>query len=189
MPQRNIFDETADVIRGFLSLNAAQQALHQYAWQLGTICELIKHTHSIVIEKLEAIEEADSLSKASAVVDELESSALTDSFRANGLCDIFQGFGTSLRKIVTPGSSERSNLPISSQQQYVWLDFCDLLESREREVASLYANRIQELGNLLSRKHAPELSELRNLATQAKNVLTSQLADFDSLAGQFQQLV
>src|SRR5205823_5322095 len=99
MPQRNIFDETADVIRGFLSLNAAQQALHQYAWQLRTICELIKHTHSIVIQKLEAIEEADSLSNASAVVDELESSALTDSFRANGLCDIFQGFGTSLRKI------------------------------------------------------------------------------------------
>ena len=190
MPQRNLFDETADVIRVFLKLNRSQQTLQKYNWQLGAICDLIKHTHSIVVDKLEAIEATDSFDEARALVAQLESHPLTESFRANGLCDIFQGFGYALRKVIAPGPGGGIGASVSTAQQVAWDGFCESLENREREVASLYADQIQELGDLIRRRDtAPKIEDLQAAARAAKHVLTTQMADFDSLATQFQRLL
>jgi hypothetical protein len=191
MPQRSLFDEVADISREFWALSSSHEMLRNYTWQLGAICDLIKHTHSIVVHKLEAIEAATSLARAKALVTELEDAPLTSSFRANGLCDIFQGFGVALRQLTATiyrpdGTVE--TLPITNERKSSWAQFCDALENREREVASLYAHEIQEMVDLKLRAQSTQgLATLKSAARRARNILTSQMADFDSLATQFRQ--
>ena len=191
MTQANLFDDVAALGNEFLSLSRSHQVLQKYVWQLGAICDLIKHTHSIVVDNLDAIEVAMSLQEASVLVAKLEDAPLTASFRANGLCDIFEGFGVALRRVVgttlhPDGSIE--TLPISDERKQLWLHFCESLENREREVASLYAHEIQEIGDLVAQTSTThDLDALKAAARKARTILTRQMANFDSLASQFRQ--
>jgi hypothetical protein len=181
MSSTDIFDNIADIGREFLALSKSQETLKNYIWQLGTISDLIKHTHSIVVHKLEAVEEAASIEEAKSLVTELEGDPLTNSFRANHLCDIFQAFGTALRQLTsTLGSQER---------QSKWEKFCGTLESRENTVAELYADQLQDLIDLKYKLNIQQdLNQFKVAAKNARQKLTEQMADFDALAKKFRNL-
>lgn|GEM_PF-3466405 len=192
MGQYDLFDEVAAIGREFLALSKSEQELRRYTWQLGAICDLIKHTHSIVVEKLEEIEAAQTVADARAAAVQLEDQPLTASFRANGLCDIFQGFGHSLRRIVEPHAQPGESVqpvPLGTAQINSWTWFCESLEEREQRVASLYASELREICNLsASASGDADLAQLKAKARATKNLLTTQMADFDALATQFRQL-
>lgn len=189
MSQTNLFDDVASIMKDFAGTSRSQELLQNYNFQLGAVCQLIKHTHSIVADKLEGIAEASSLEEARSLVGQLENDPLTESFRAKGLCDIFEGFGRSLRNIVAPRHGE-TKPPLSSEQERLWFKFCNSLESREQQVAILYADQIQEIGKLVYAANTEqELDNIQAEAKKARNVLTSQMAELDSLAGEFQLLL
>ncbi len=189
MPYINLFDEISSIGRKFLkSTDRGHKALRRYTWQLGSIHELIKHTHSLVIEKLEAIEQAADIDEAKAIADTLNGTTLSDSFRISGLCDIFVGYGVSLRKIVETDaqSDPEDEAPISEDEKVRWIQFCDSLEERELQVAALYSNEIQEIGDLVwNLDTIGDLDEIQQRARSAKKILTDQMADFDSLSNSF----
>lgn len=189
MTQSNLFDDVARLMRGFTGPNRSQAILQKYNFQLGTVCQLIKHTHSIIADKLEEIEAASSLAEARELARQLESDPLTASFRARGLCDIFEGYGRSLRNIVASTHGEPGPA-LTHDQESLWLHFCHSLENREQEVARLYTDQIQEIGNLVYEANTEQdLDNIKAEAKKARAVLTSQMADLDSLAEQFQQLL
>jgi len=187
MPYLNLFDEISSIGDKFLkSTDRGHKALKNYTWQLGSINELIKHTHSLVIKKLEAIEEAEDMSEAQQIINSLSGGPLSDSFRVNGLCDIFVGFGVSLRKIVEAAGNNQEESPLSAEEQNHWIYFCDALEEREQQVAYLYSNEIQEIGDLVCHsQNITDLEEVKERARRAKHILTDQMADFDSLSKKF----
>jgi len=187
MPYLNLFDEISSIGEKFLkSTDRGHKALKNYTWQLGSINELIKHTHSLVIKKLEAIEEAEDMSEAQQIINSLSGGPLSDSFRVNGLCDIFVGFGVSLRKIVEAAGNNQEESPLSAEEQNHWIYFCDALEEREQQVAYLYSNEIQEIGDLVCHsQNITDLEEVKERARRAKHILTDQMADFDSLSKKF----
>lgn len=203
MAQSSLFDEVADFGRQLLGDNRSRQLLRRYAWQLSSICDLISHTHSIVINGLDGIEETKSLEEAKRLARDLEIGPLTSSFRANGLCDIFEGYGIALRKAVTrpnayitsaddPSDWRRNPLEnrlVATNEQYAaWTEFCAALEDREVQVAGLYVYEIRELGDMLLGVDAvTDLNEIKAKARRARAVLTAQKAEFDSLATQFRQ--
>jgi len=149
---------------------------------------LIRHTHSLVIAKLEAIERAESAPEAQRITDELRADPLIQAFKVAGLCDTFESHGKSLlalldrrgavdglTEVVTPGSEEEWELR----------RFADELMGRERQVADLYSSEIRELRELIDSAVGGDLEEIRRRARLAKAVLTDQMADFSALASDF----
>lgn len=191
MPYLNLFDEIASIGWKFLkSTDRGHKVLLDYIWQLGSICDLIKHTHLIVIEKLEAIDRAETLEEATTITQQLSGLSLSNSFRTAGLCDVFVGYGKSLRGIIEKYQSStdpESTPPITQEEQYRWMEFCDSLEEREQQVAELYANQIQGLGDLVCGAPSQDLKQIKEHAQQAKAILTDQVADFDALAARFRK--
>lgn len=189
MRDSNLFDEVASIGKKFLlSTDRGHTMLSNYAWQLGSICDLIEHTHLIVIKKLEAIGKAETLEDAKAIVQELRRESLTESFRANGLCDLFQGYGGSLRRIVEKNQDStdpESALPITQDEQSIWLEFCDELEEREARVAGLYKDTIQSFRDLVNQ----DLEKFKEQAQQARSILIAQVADFHALAESFRKRI
>ena len=192
MSYLNLFDDISSIGKKFLkSTDRGHQALMKYTWQLGGISELIKHTHSIVIEKLEAIEQTKTIEDAKRIVESLQGNPLSDSFKASGLCDIFVGFGKALRRIVE--DPQQTNQledapPISEEEKTSWIQFCDSLEEREQQVAELYSSEIQEINELVWGTQTEErLITIKERARRGKAILTDQMADFDSLAENFRK--
>jgi len=180
MSSTDIFDDVAVIGKEFVGMSKSRETLKNYVWQLATISDLIKHTHSIVVHKLEAVEESKSIMEAESLVTELEDDALTNSFRANGLCDIFQGFGAALRKLLNTLSSDRRE---------TWERFCNALEEREAKVARLYTDLLRDLINKKYQlNNMLDLEELKITAENARQKLTDQMADFDALAKQFRDI-
>jgi hypothetical protein len=193
MTHLNLFDEIASIGSKFLeSTDRGHKVLSDYAWQLASICDLIKHTHSIVNNKLEAIDKADTLEDATNIAGELSRESLSASFRASGLCDVFLGYGKSLRRITEKyqNSPDPENAPpITPDEQHRWILFCDSLEERELQVAGLYVHQIQGLRDLVFGSPSQDLKQIKEHAQQAKAILTDQLADFDALAANFRKRI
>jgi hypothetical protein len=190
---RNLFDKIASIGSKFLkSTDRGYEVLSRYAWQLGSICDLIKHTHLVVIAKLEAIDQAQTFQDAEDIAHELSGQSLADSFRTSGLCDIFQGYGRSLRDMVgrLPISADpQSASPITGEEQKQWKAFCTSLVEREDAVAELYIDQIQGLQTLALTSSHQDLDQIKDHARQMKAILTDQVADFDSLAARFRQRI
>ena len=181
MGSLDIFADISNVGREFLALSKSQQVLQDYTWQLGTISDLIKHTHSMIVHKLEAVDEATELDDAKAPISDLQEAPLTDSFRANHLCDVFQGMGTALIPLTASLQS--------SESQEKWGNFCIALQERESSVAQLYAYQLRDLIDLKDRSKVPEdLVPLKAAAKETIRKLTGQMADFEALAKQFRDL-
>lgn len=193
MPYLNLFGAIASIGWKFLkSTDPGYKALADYAWQLAGICELIRHTHSIVIKKLEALDKAETLADATVIAQELSGESLTSSFRASGLCDVFVGYGRSLRRIAEKYQDSldpASAPPITKYEQFQWMDFCDNLEQREGKVAWLYAYQIQGLQDLVLGSSGQDLRQIKEHAQQAKAILTDQVSDFDALAARFHKQI
>jgi len=140
--------------------------------------------------KLEAIDKAETLEAATAITKELSGESLSSSFRAIGLCDVFLGYGKSLRRITEKyqnSTDPASAPPITQEEQYRWMEFCDSLEERELKVAELYTNQIQGLQDLVFRSSGQDLKQIKEHAQQAKAILTDQVADFGALTTRFRK--
>lgn len=192
MTYNSVFDGVADFGEKILGDSRSHVVLKKYAWQLSSICDLIGHTHTIIIDTLDRIDAAQTLEEAQQLVHELEWQPLEASFRANGLCDVFEGYGRALRRVVIP--ADQTNTPddrliaASDEQWNAMQVFLDALEEREQQVASLYTNEIREMGDFVwNASTMNDLDELKAKAAQARAVLTMQKASFLSLAAQFKQ--
>src|SRR4029077_17444720 len=100
MSSRNIFDDFANVGREFRRTSRGHVAVQEYNWQLEQICRLLRHTHSKVVDKLEAIEALVTPAAANELASQLRAEPLTESFRVAGLCDVFEGYGRSLSRVL-----------------------------------------------------------------------------------------
>jgi len=142
-----------------------------------------------VVEKLEHIEAAQSLAEARIVVDDLQSYPLTNAFRAQGLCDIFEGFGKSLRRLLdvrqaTAFASPPQPLTDTSKSGQ-WAQFCEILEGREAQVADLYARQLHAISDAVYAAAEADLPGIKTLVAQANAALTDQINDFDALSRDF----
>jgi hypothetical protein len=185
----SLFEEVAGIGRGFLnSTHGGPKVLQDYTYMLSQFCELLNHTHSMVLQKLECIEDAKTLNEAQVACRELQGEALSGAFRSCGLCDVFRGYGSSLRRLLPqsrPGGRS-SVLLFLGGGQVRWEFLCDALEEKEARVANLYVDQIQEIHQLISdRSIAEDLPKMNELARQAKTKLTQQMADFEALAQGF----
>jgi hypothetical protein len=185
----NLFDEIASIGEKFLkSSDRGHKVLSDYTFQLASICQLIKHTHSIVINKLEEIEKAKNPTDAESIGRQLEGGSLSAIFRAGGLCDIFVAYGNSLRRIIEEHQQSTeiaSAPPITKNEQVEWINFCDILENRELQVAYLYAEQIKGLNELIFGPTGQDLKKIKEYAREAKAILTNQVAEFGLLAKRF----
>lgn len=193
MAYLNLFDAVASIGWKFLkSTDRGHKVLSDYAWQLKSICELMTHTHTIVIDKLEAIDKAETLYDATTIAKDLSGDSLSDSFHASGLCDIFTGYGNSLRRI-TENYQDSTDLesvpPITQEEQFQWIEFCDNLAERELQVAELYVEQIQDIQDLVVKSSEQDLEQIKEHAQRAKAILTDQVADFDALATKFRKRI
>jgi hypothetical protein len=178
------FGALADLGKELMGSSTSHIELQKYAFHLGTICRLMKRTHLKIVEKLDAIEDAGCPNEAIGIAEQLEQGPLTESFRASGLCDDFPFLGSKLKRLIDNTDH------LNDQKKEIWFNFFTELENREGRVAALYAHEIQKIGDLaLGDSPGPDLARIKAAARKAQNVLTSQMADFDSLAIRFEQLV
>lgn len=190
MPADTIFNDVTMLGRKFLqSASRDRQQLSGYISQLGEICALLVRIHTIVIRELEAIESAGTLQEAQAIGERLEAYPLTETFRAKGLCDIFQVLGQSLVRIARDPGGEGDSI-LSEQEREKWIDFCTCLEMREDGMGKLYSREIHEIIDVLSAQIGLEgLAAVQERATAAKDILTDERADFEALAKQFRTTI
>ncbi len=192
MVGNTILDDVRDFMRTFLGDNRSQQALRLYAELLGSICELISYTHSIVIDGLNGIEKAKSLQEAKRLAEGLRADPLMRSFRGRMLCDRFEEAGSKLRRAVIrtddPNPPRDKLVATTDEQWNALMKFCNMFELREHAVATGYVYQIRELSAMLSGVDTvTDLNEIKAKARGAKDVLTDQKADFDALAAQFRR--
>jgi hypothetical protein len=186
MTTDSVLHEAGAMGRRFLRLESrGHQTLAEYNWTLSQLYDLLKYTHSIVVSTLERIESADSVDAARAHVNELRGDALTRTFRVKGLCDVLEGFGKSLRRLVEPGKGYVDPSTVTAGGHEAWVQFCETLEQKEEEVAALYAWHIRELRDLIDGASSEDLGEIKRRAREAKATLTSQMSDFGALADDF----
>jgi hypothetical protein len=166
-------------------IDSRDRASIKYKWLLGQIDDLFKETHAIVMDRLDAVIDARSLSEASHAIDTLTAGALDATFRAQGMCDAFSGPGMALNELTARMAQEGS---LSPQQVASLSSFTYMLVNREAEVAAMYEFQIVELDELI---HSPrtDLQAVKQRATGARQILVDQLADFDAQATKFKQLI
>ena len=129
--------------RVMIGANRNERPSIRYKRLLGLITELLRDTHALVVEKLEAIESADSWSEAQQLAQELRDEPLTDSFRAQGLCDAFAGLGQALDGL-NEYTSVESPGAFSAEDTSTAATIAQMLADREREVARYYVREIRE---------------------------------------------
>lgn len=156
----------------------------KYKWLLGQISELLKTTHGMVVSRLEQIEDARQLEDAEQALAELNTQALEESFRLEGMCDTFEGLGNVLGNMAS--ESEQSGELSANDVQAVYA-FAGRLSYREQEVATIYTQEITEVADLLS-SGAGDLQALQQRARVARVRLTDEMADFDAKARRFKRL-
>jgi len=188
MPGPNLFGAFAANGRKFLASTGSKGGpLEKYVWHLSSVCDLMKHTHRIVVGKLEAIQQASSIEEASEFAKELRGDTLSNSFRARGLCEFFVEHGKVLRKVIQDNDGNLLKTPLSEVESWQWLDFCDSLEARELQVADLYSREIEGFSDIISRPFERSLEEVKEQARRVRATLIGQIADFDSLATEFRK--
>jgi hypothetical protein len=182
--QENPLHNFGMVGRRYLQLQSrGHDALADYNWTLSQVWELLKRTHSIVVAGLKRVESAEDLDLARAEVNRLRRKPLSDAFRAQGLCDVLEGFGHSIHRLARPGFLDEESMDRTSRS--AWEKFCHTLESKEDEVAGLYAEHIRELRDLIDKASSGDLGEIKQRAGEARRLLTEQISEFDALAQQF----
>jgi hypothetical protein len=163
----------------------------RYKWLLGEINSLFAKTHEIVLKRLEAIEKAQTAQEALGSIKQLRGEALSNSFHAQGLCDVFVGLGNALsslnwrlqsRPAPAGDSASRSSLLAHAD------DLAQRLQKREYEVALMYRDQIRQLSELLDTDAGGSLQEMQAKAKVAKREIIGQIADFSQLANDFKSI-
>lgn len=157
----------------------------KYKWLLAQIDDLFTETHRIVMKRLDAVMAAQSVGEATQLIQQLSSEALDRTFRAQGMCDAFDGLGRALNQLTWTMEQEGS---ITKDQSDSVQGFTTMLMGREGEVSLSYEHQILELARLVH-EPAADVSSIKQQATAARRVLVDQLADFEAQAAKFKQLV
>jgi hypothetical protein len=137
----------------------------------------------MVVERLEKIEKATRPAEAEQALAELRTDALEESFRIEGLCDVFEAFGKTLHALVWQSKAQNDSVAPDTGEIH---QFSQKLVDREQMVARIYTEEIKAMVNLGAVKG--DLPDLRKRAAEAKKVLTDQMADFAAKAGRFTRL-
>jgi hypothetical protein len=155
----------------------------KYKYLLGKINELLHATHGMVVKKLEKIEKATKPAEAEAALAELGTHALEESFRMEGLCDVFEAFGRTLDEMAWRSEEQRDSVAPDLGGIH---EFSRKLMDREQEVARIYTEEIKAIVNLGNVEG--DLPGLRKRTAEAKKALTDQMADFAAKAKRFTSL-
>jgi hypothetical protein len=181
MPANDLFDEFRRFGDRILhGIDQDERPALKYKYLLGQINALLHTTHSMVVRRLEKIEKATGPVEAEAALAELRTDALEESFRIEGLCDVFDSHGRTLDELAW--RSEQQNDSVAPDLGQIH-EFSQRLMDREREVATIYAEEIKAIVNLGG--VGGDLDGLRARAAEAKEVLTDQMADFAAKADRF----
>jgi hypothetical protein len=170
-----------------------ERTARRYKWTLATITELLTVTHAIFIDYLDRLAESKTVSEAEEIMKEISEGVLEESFRAEGLCDAFEGLGEALA-----GVNYRTREDLSQAGKVTSLSSSDVDESqgiasilanRENEVARLYVEEIQELRDTVRKQIeiGGSLEPILARADAARGVLTEQLANFQRLASEYRR--
>ena len=181
MPASDLFDEFSRFGDRILhGIDQDERPALKYKYLLGKINELLNTTHGMVVRKLEKIENAARPDEAEAALAELRSEALEESFRIEGLCDVFDSFGRTLHELAWRSMNQDDSVApdLGEIQQ-----FSVKLMDREQEVARIYTEEIKAMVNLGGVEG--DLPGLQMRAANAKKVLTDQMADFTVKAQRF----
>ena len=97
MPSTDLFDEFMRFgDRILIGIKQDERPALKYKYLLGQINALLNTTHGMVVERLEKIESATNPAEAKVALSEIRSEALEESFRIEGMCDVFEAFGNTL---------------------------------------------------------------------------------------------
>jgi hypothetical protein len=181
MPPSDLFDEFSRFGDRILhGIDHDERPALKYKYLLGKINELLHDAHGMVVNKLEKIEKASNPAEAKAALAELGTGALEESFRLEGMCDVFETFGRTLDEMAWRSEQQKDSVAPDLGGIH---EFSRKLMDREHEVASIYTMEIKAIVNLGSVQG--DLPGLRKRAAEAKKVLTDQMADFAAKAKRF----
>ena len=181
MPAIDLFEEFRRFGDRILAgIDQDERPALKYKYLLGQINELLHTTHGMVVRRLEKIENATGPAEAEAALADLGSDALEESFRIEGLCDVFDAHGRTLDELAW--RSQDQNDSVAADIGHIH-QFSQRLMDREREVARIYTEEIKAIVNLGGVQG--DLQGLRDRAAEAKRVLTDQMADFAAKADRF----
>lgn len=181
MPASDLFDEFSRFGDRILhGIEQDERPALKYKYLLGKINELLNTTHGMVVRRLEKIENAAGPNEAEAALAELRSDALEESFRIEGLCDVFDSFGRTLDELAWRSDEQNDSVAPDLGEIH---KFSQSLMDREQEVARIYTDEIKAMVNLGGVDG--DLPGLRKRAADAKKILTDQMADFAAKAVRF----
>lgn len=174
----------SDLFRGFIEFGGEMlgrartndPVAVRYRGLLAHISIVFHDTHELVIEKLSAIEDANTKAEAAALVQELRGEPLSQTFRNQGLCDTFQALGDALHSASTR-AFHNDGEPVGFA-----FDLAAHLADREREVAQMYEDQIDGMRELLAASDAADLDAIRKHAAAIRARLDAELGDFERLA-------
>src|SRR5262245_20713209 len=184
MPVSDLFDEFSRfgdrILHGIVQ---NERAALKYKYLLGQICEILNTTHDMVVRRLEKIEQATRPYEAEAALAELRTDVLEESFRIEGLCDVFTSLGVTLDGLALRSEGQKDSVAPDLGKIH---EFSRMLMDREQEVARIYTEEIKTMVNLGSVEG--DLPGLQKRAAAAKKVLTDQMADFTAKAERFKRV-
>ena len=181
MPASDLFDEFSRFGDRILhGIDEDERPALKFKYLLGKINELLNTTHGMVVRRLEKIEQANRPADAEAALAELRTDALEESFRIEGLCDVFESFGRTLDELAWRSKDSKDSVAPDLGEIH---EFSYKLMDREQEVARIYTEELKSMVNLGG--VAGDLPGLRKRASEAKKVLTDQMADFAAKANRF----
>ena len=181
MPAIDLFDQFSRFGDRILhGIDRDETPARKYKYLLGQINTLLHATHGMVVMRLEKIEQATQPAEADAALAALDTYALADSFRLEGLCDVFVASGRTLDEMARQSGEQNDSVARDLAGIH---EFSNTLMNREHEVARHYTEEIKAIVNL--GKAGGDLPGLRKRAAEAKKVLTDQMADFAAKAQRF----
>jgi hypothetical protein len=166
-------------------LSREDRSALKYKRLLGVINQTLVATHTIVIARLERLEEVASAAQAQQVLESLRLENLTEAFRLEGLCDLLEGLGNGLLVRTWAAREEAS---FSTRELEDVETFAHSLYDREAEVARIYSDALSELTTFGSVDDPAALDRLKRSATRLKGQLTDHVSDFDAKAEKFMRL-
>lgn len=165
-------------------LDGEERSAQKFKYLLGVINRTLVATHGMVISRLAALRQAETVQEARELLEKLRLSDLEEAFRVEGLCDALEGLGVGLNKRAYGARKEGffSDKELSDVEV-----FALILSGREVEVAELYRTVLTDIISQEPRNER-SLPDLRRRAEEAETKLTDQVSDFSAKADRFMRL-
>lgn len=175
------FEEFSNRVLG--GVDRGDRSAQKFKFLLGVISQALVATHTMVMARVTAVEDASSADEAARAIDSLRSYELTEAFRIEGLCDTLGGLGEGLDRRTRDARSEG----LFQQDELDRMEtFAQMLLDREAELAAVYSGMLAALTSMTVSDGS--LPAVKQEATALRMVLTSQISDFAAKAQRFTSL-